>query len=35
MVCGVSNKAVGVDIQEIVAFDQNIGEMFLSKSERY
>lgn len=34
VVCGVSNKAVGVDIQEIVPFDKNIGEMFLSKSEK-
>lgn len=34
VICGVSNKTVGVDIQEIVPFDQNIGEMVLSESEK-
>ena len=34
VICGISSKAVGVDIQEIVPYDKDIGEMILSEDER-
>ena len=34
VICGISDKAVGVDIQEIIPYDKSIGEMILSESEK-